>query len=150
MSNDPTIDLLKARGKLKNDGLSGALENLRYRYGSIFDFEPAGLVDDKKFRIAHPDHPMAEPQRFIRQEAADFINDFAGRTPTQIDHSTLEILHDSLFDRDPAVRMAIADALGKLRKPKSADVLKRLLAAETESQWVKSTAEKSIQACLDR
>lgn len=149
MSNDPIIELLKARGKLKEDGLDGAIENLRYMYGSIYDFEPVGLVDDKKFRQANPDHPMAEPQRFIRQEAADFINNVAGRTPALIDHTKMEVLHDSLFDRDPAVRMAIAEALGKLRRHESAVVLKRLLTTETESQWVKSNVEKSLQACLD-
>ncbi|MBU4202874.1 MAG: HEAT repeat domain-containing protein, partial [Acidobacteria bacterium] len=79
---------------------------------------------------------MAEPQRFIRQEAEDFINDIAGRSPTLIDQSTLEVLHDAIFDRDAAVRMAIAEALGKLRRPESVNVLKRLLTTETESQWV--------------
>ena len=150
MNNDPTIALLKARGKLKQDGLVGALENLHCKYGSIFDFEPVGLVDDKKFRVSNPDHPMAEPQRFIRQEAADFVNDVAGRNSALIDHAALETLHKALFDRDPAVRMAIAEALGKLQRAESVESLNRLLSTETESQWVKSAADKSLRACQDR
>jgi hypothetical protein len=150
MSNDPTIELLKSRGNLKRDGLVGALENLHYKYGSIFDFEPVGLVDDKKFRESNPDHPMAEPQRFIRQEAADYVNDIAGRSSSLIDHVALESFHKALFDRDPAVRMAIAEALGKLKKAESIESLKRLLSTETESQWVKSAAEKSLRACHGR
>lgn len=147
MSMNPIGDLLEARGKLKRNGLAGALENLRYKYGSIFDFEPVGLVDDKKFRESNPDHPMAEPQRFIRQEAADFVNNIAGQSPTMIDQIALEMLHEALFDSDPAVRMAIAEALGKLRRSESVESLNRILSTETESQWVKSAVEKSLRAC---
>jgi len=93
---------------------------------------------------------MAEPQRFIRQEAADYVNDIAGRSSSLIDHVALESFHKALFDRDPAVRMAIAEALGKLKKAESIESLKRLLSTETESQWVKSAAEKSLRACHGR
>jgi hypothetical protein len=149
VTSDPTIDLLQARGRLKQNGLSAALENLRYKYGSMFDFAPVGVVDDRKFREANPDHPMAEPQRFIRQGAADFVNNIAAENPTSIDQTALERLHDALFDRCPAVRMAIAQALGTLRRADSIPVLRRLLAAEDESEWVRSAAEKALADCLD-
>lgn len=145
MGRDPNTNLLQARANIKQKGLTGALENLRYRRGNIFEFEPVGITDDKRFREANPEHPMAEPQRFIRIEAADFINDIAGTKPDLIDDSVLEQSHEALFNRCAAVRMAIAQALGKLGRPKSSGVLRRLLETEDESQWVRDAAEQSLR-----
>ncbi len=127
--------------------LSEAIENLHYKRGSIFEFKPVGSVDDRKFREANPEHPMAEPQRFIRINAADFLNDLATREPTLFDASVLQELHQALFDRCAAVRMAIAEALGKLGSPESISAIQQLLEVEDESQWVRKALEVALHQC---
>lgn len=151
MTSDPKIDLhltqAMARGRQERNGLSAALENLRYKYGSMFEFSPTNFleVDDRKFREANPNHPMADPQRFIRQGAAEFVGNIAAKNPALIDQDGLKQLHDALFDRCPAVRMDIAQSLGKLRRTESIPKLQRLLATEDESQAVRDAVEKSLQ-----
>ena len=146
MSNDWIVQLA-ARERLERDGLNAALESLRYKFGTMFDFPPHNIVDDQKFRQENPDHPMAGPQRFIRIEAADFVNSTVDKDPSLIDEGVLEQLHEALFDRCATVRGVIAEVLGKIRRPQSIPVLERLLAVEDESKGVRDAATASIQDC---
>ena len=80
--------------------------------------------------------------------AADFINRIVETNPQSITDSSLAQLHEALFDRSAAVRLAIAQALGKLAKAESASHLKRPIDVEGESKMVKTTAVESLNRCV--
>lgn len=129
--------------------LSQPLEDLQYKFGDIFDYESptkSGFID-KQFSLDNPEHPSADPQRFIRMGAADAINRVAGTNPQAITLIDLEKIHTSLFDRSAAVRLAIAQALGRIARVDSIPHLERLIAAEDESDMVRKAAAESLSRC---
>lgn len=132
---------------MNNDKIAEALQMLLYHRGSMFDFPPVKIRDDSDFAIENPDHPCSGNYRFKRQRGADYFNDLADSDPNAVDSKALEELHESLFDRDPAVRLIIAEALGKLARASSVPYLEKLLAAEDESKWVRSATEVSLGRC---
>lgn len=146
MKPEPTSELLRARAKLHAGGLEAALENLKYKRGTIFEFVPTGIVDDQSFREQYPDHPMASPQRFIRIEAADRLKDLSGTSPELFTNDEIAALHEALLDRCAAVRMSVVETIERLNKPESAGPLRHLLEVEDESQWVRNAAVKALQS----
>ena len=145
--NDAEIALNNAQRRYPIDDLSRPLTDLRHHRQSIFSMPPARITDDTKFATNNPDHPCAETNRFRRQRAADFFKLLATGQPSSFSTAVLAELHESLFDRDPAVRMTVAETLGILRRPESLPHLHRLLESEDESAWVRNTTKAAIDRC---
>lgn len=134
---------------MNNDEIAEALQMLVYHRGSMFDYAPQAdeWMDDFKFAEENPDHPQSMEYRFTRQQGADYLNNLAGSDPNAINSEALAVLHESLFETGAAVRLAIAEALGKLARKESVPFLEKLVATEVESKRVRAAAEVSLERC---
>lgn len=143
--NERIAAVRAASGKIRNGGISEALGYLRYKRGTIVEFKPVRVVDDGKFAEEHPDHPQADPQRFIRIEAADRIKELAKTSPHAFETQQIAALHEALFDRDAAVRLSIVESLAILARVESRSVMQRLLEIEDESEWVRNAVRNALK-----
>ena len=143
-ASDEEQVVVKLTSRLKREDVGAAVELLRFKFGTMFDFPPPGIVD-KEFERANPDHPVAAPQRGIRIRAADVIHRAVASGTLSVTGAILARLHEAAFDRCAAVRLEIVRALGKAGRAESVAVLERLLAVEDEDSWVRSAATASIE-----
>lgn len=148
-SQDREIALHNAKNLYPTDDLTHALADLRQFRKSLFELSPVRIVSDSTFAEENPEHPSASPNRFRRQKAADFFKLLAVARPNAITEEILTELHESLFDRDAAVRMAVAETLGVLRHPISVSHLERLIESEDESDGVRNAARSAMEDCSD-
>jgi hypothetical protein len=125
--------------------LQRAMENLRFKAGSIRAYRPVDIANGRRFSEQNPDHPMAEPQRFVRIRAADEIKDLATHSPRLFGQRELAALHDALFDRCAAVRLSVVGILNALRMQQSAGPLSELLKDEDESEWVRDAVAEALK-----
>ena len=146
-------EILRARGRLRRDGLLAAFANLQIGFGDMFSFPSLfarfgdHLPDLKHYLDAHPDHPMATPQNEIRIDAADYIASHASEILEDDDEARLQALHAAIFDRAAAVRLQITNTLGVLGRSESVSPLRKLIQMEDESTWVRDAAAKSLRRC---
>jgi len=103
-----------------------------------------GFIDDMKFFLDYPDHPMAGQNRFKRIHAADIIRKYCKKLKSKLSQEILDELHIALFDCCPAVRHSIAAVLFYSGNDTSISFLQRLLDIEKESKIVKKTAEIAL------
>lgn len=146
-SKEREIALHNAQNRYPIDDLRQAISDLQHKRQSIFDLPPLPLAKYSALAEENPEHPLAWHHRSLRQKAADFFKLLAVARPDAISEEILSELHVSLFDRDPAVRMAVAETLGELQQPMSVTHLKRLIEEEDESDWVRNVARKSLADC---
>ncbi len=142
-------EIEQARENIRINGLQGALENLFYKFGNIFDYKPLDVLDDWE-----SDLPLSQPQRRIRIEASGYIKGlFDDQTPNVIDlmdEMVLEKLHISLFDRCAAVRENVSVILGEIGSNRSLKSLRKLIDTEDECMMVKKRAKAAFESIADK
>lgn len=104
-------------------------------------------ADDWTFNNAHPEHPLAEDNRFKRIDAADNIRDQAAELQKPLPADLLDKLYPALFDCSGAVRHSISHALFYCGAEQSAYQLEKLLEEETESTIVRAYAAAALDRC---
>lgn len=139
--------LHNAKQRYSDDNLASAISDLQHHRQTIFLVPPVRINSDSAFAAENPDHPCASGNRFRRQKAADFFKLLAVASPKDFTDEVLRELHESLFDRDPAVRMTVSETLGLLRRHESVPYLQRLIDSEDESDWVRNAARESLAVC---
>lgn len=141
-----SVSLHNARLRYPTDDLSEALNDLQAGFGTFFDWpiDRSTIIDTHEFDRKHPDHPWASRHQERRQRASGLFWWLGVGDATLIDASTLEILHQSLFDVSAAVRYDIAMCLGHVNRPESRTHLERLLSAEPESDGVREAVRWAL------
>lgn len=146
-----------------------ALEDLRDHRRLISEMPPISITNDAQFEMANPQHPEAASNRFSRIDAAEYlyrlvrllnghtlgeiddIKDFfrnVGRDKANaIENWVVDHLHEALFDRDAAVRLAVVETLALLARSASTPFLERLAQQEDEGDLIRQAIPKALDCC---
>jgi len=141
--------------------ISEALDHLfAARFMSMHDYkelidcgqlvQKGKYVVDRAFYNAHPDHPLAEENRFKRIDAADTIRDQAAVLQKPLPLELLEKIYPALFDCCAAVRHSLAQALFYGGATQSTHHLEELLEEETDSKMVREYTTAALERCRMR
>ena len=105
-----------------------------------------------KAALAHPDYWVRHSATVLleqfKMDARSLVDELKSVSPEistpQPPHLALPFLADLLFDRDPELRVAAAEALGRLREKNATAIL--AAAARDANQAVQQAAEKALAA----
>ena len=123
----------------------------RVAAGELADYEKlVRNLGDRKFEQLHPDHPLADKNRFSRIGAADYIRDIAAKRLMPFADAVLDKICDLIFDCSGSVRHSLAVALYHAGDHSSAKALRELAQTEQDSAMVRETAEVAALRCGQR
>ena len=123
----------------------------RVAVGELADYEKlVHNLGDRKFEQLHPEHPLADKNRYLRIGAADCIRDIAAKRLTPFPDAVLDKICELLFDCSGSVRHSLAAALYHAGDHSSAKVLRELVQTEQDSAMVRETVEVAALRCGQR